>query len=119
MIRYTTIQGLNPGVEQAIWPTLEEIETAKVRIQYKKENLHFAITGASHSGKTSLINALRHMKNSNQKAAKTGVGETTLELGRYPDPDRNPPRSKFVWYDVPDVRTSSAPARQYMPLTSS
>ena len=109
------IQDLSSGTERAMQPTLEEIEAAKARIQYNPENLHFAITGTAGSGKSSLINALRKMKNSkrNRNAAKTGITETTLEIGRYPDPDKNPPRSRFIWYDVPGAGTLNVPGWQH------
>jgi GTP-binding protein EngB required for normal cell division len=94
-------------------PTLEQIKAAKVRIRYNAENLHFAITGTAGSGKSSLINALRRMQNNTRKAAKTGITETTLKIGRYPDPDRSPPRSRFIWYDVPGAGTLNAPGWQH------
>ena len=107
------IQDLSSGVERAMQPTLEQIEAAKARIQYNPENLHFAITGTAGSGKSSLINALRHMKNNNPNAARTGITETTLEIGRYPDPDKNLPRSRFIWYDVPGAGTLNIPGWQH------
>ena len=95
------MHNFSSSIERAMQPTPEEVEAAKARIQFDPENLHIAIAGAAGSGKSSLINAFCHMKNSNRNAAKTGITETTLQLGRYPDPDQDPPRSRFIWYDVP------------------
>ncbi|KZT00048.1 uncharacterized protein LAESUDRAFT_604149, partial [Laetiporus sulphureus 93-53] len=67
---------------------------------------HFAVAGIAGSGKSSLINAFRGLKNSHRDAAPTGVTETTSVITRYPDPDsRNP----FVWYDVPGAGTLKIP----------
>ena len=42
-----------------------------------------AVTGASGVGKSSLVNALRKVKDTDPDAAKTGVKETTMEPNMY------------------------------------
>ncbi|KAA8900319.1 interferon-inducible GTPase-domain-containing protein, partial [Sphaerosporella brunnea] len=84
-------------------PTEEEVAEAEKRIQYRKENLHFAVAGTTGTGKSSLINAFRRLRDYDVKkgAARTGTSETTKGIGRYPDPDPELPRRRFIWYDLP------------------
>ena len=100
------------GIQPVVTPTLEQLEETKRRIQYKEGMFHFAIAGIAGSGKSSLINALRGLRNleKNGGAAATGVTETTREVGRYPD--RNP-QHPFVWYDIPGAGTQKITDWQY------
>ncbi|KIK34482.1 hypothetical protein CY34DRAFT_97921, partial [Suillus luteus UH-Slu-Lm8-n1] len=91
-------------------PSDEEIQSAKLRVQYKEGLFHFAMTGVSGAGKSSLINAFRGLRNRDQGAAPTGVVETTADITRFPDPN---PHNPFVWYDVPGSGTSNTPDWQY------
>ena len=83
------------------WPTEEEFLLAKKRIQYDPKKLHFAVCGSSGSGKSSLINAFRGLKNNSPQAAPTGVVETTRTITRYPDLRRELPYTHLVWFDCP------------------
>jgi energy-coupling factor transporter ATP-binding protein EcfA2 len=89
------------------------VEAAKERIQYHAERLHFAICGASGSGKSSLINAFRGLWTDDPDAAAVGNNETTLGVTRYPDPRQELPYPRFVWCDVPGAGTFNIPAWQY------
>ncbi|OAX41423.1 P-loop containing nucleoside triphosphate hydrolase protein [Rhizopogon vinicolor AM-OR11-026] len=91
-------------------PSDEEIQLAKDRVQYVEELFHFAVTGVSGAGKSSLINAFRGLRNRDEGAAPTGVVETTMDISRFPDPN---PQNPFVWYDVPGSGTLSTPDWQY------
>ena len=42
-------------IQPEVWPTEEEFQLAKNRIQYDREKLHFAVCGGSGTGKSSLI----------------------------------------------------------------
>ncbi|KAI6152462.1 interferon-inducible GTPase-domain-containing protein [Pisolithus tinctorius] len=75
------------------------LEKAKRRIQYKEG-----------SGKSSLINAFRGLRNKDAGAAATGVVETTLTMTRYPDPN---PQHPFVWFDIPGAGTLKITDWQY------
>jgi hypothetical protein len=102
-------------IQPKIWPTKEEFQLAKKRIQYDPEKLHFAVCGGSGTGKSSLINSFCGLKNksSTGKAAGTGVDETTMAITRYPDPREELPYKRFVWYDCPGAGTLKTPGWQY------
>jgi ATPase subunit of ABC transporter with duplicated ATPase domains len=101
------------GIQAKVWFTPEEFQSAKTRIQYDPEKLHFAICGSSGSGKSSLINAFRGLKNSDPRAALTGVIETATYVNRYPDPHSELPYSRFIWFEVPGAGTLNIPGWQY------
>ncbi|KAI6097571.1 hypothetical protein F5141DRAFT_1220145 [Pisolithus sp. B1] len=76
---------LKKGIQPVVMPTFEEIRLAKAKVQYNDAMFHFAVAGIAGSGKSSLINALCGMNNSDPNAAPTGVNETTMEISRYVD----------------------------------
>ncbi|KAG6337376.1 hypothetical protein ID866_1699 [Astraeus odoratus] len=90
------------GIHPVAIPTPSEMATAKARVQYRDGLFHFAVTGISGSGKSSLINAFRGLRNSEAGACPTGTVETTTDICRHPDPN---PKLPFVWYDVPGAGT--------------
>ncbi|KAF7982897.1 hypothetical protein HWV62_25154 [Athelia sp. TMB] len=98
------------GIQPEVWPTQDELNQTKKRLEYVEGFYHFAVAGAAGVGKSSLINALRGVTNGSPSAARTGITETTREIARYTDPDRSLP---FVWYDVPGAGTLSIPGWQY------
>ncbi|EIW74614.1 hypothetical protein CONPUDRAFT_18766, partial [Coniophora puteana RWD-64-598 SS2] len=71
---------------------------------------HFAVTGIAGSGKSSLINAFRGLRNRDAEAAATGIAETTLQTARFPDAD---PANHVVWYDIPGAGTLKIRDWQY------
>ncbi|KAI6167902.1 interferon-inducible GTPase-domain-containing protein [Pisolithus thermaeus] len=105
-----TAERLRKGVQPVVIPSASELATAKERVQYKDGLFHFAIAGVSGSGKSSLINAFRGLRNGDLGAAPTGVIETTSQIDRYPDPN---PRLPFVWYDIPRAGTFAQSDWQY------
>ncbi|KAI6013679.1 interferon-inducible GTPase-domain-containing protein [Pisolithus microcarpus] len=98
------------GVQPVVTPSLDELGKAKRRIQYKEGVFHFAVAGVAGSGKSSLINAFRGLRNRDASAAATGVTETTLTMARYPDSN---PQHPFVWFDIPGAGTLKIPDWQY------
>ncbi|KAI6115187.1 interferon-inducible GTPase-domain-containing protein [Pisolithus croceorrhizus] len=98
------------GIQPIVTPTVVELEAAKRRVQYEEGHLHFAIAGVAGSGKSSLINAFRGLRNNETGAAATGVTETTRVFDRYPDPN---PQYPLVWYDIPGAGTLKIPDWQY------
>ena len=104
---------LEKGIQPEVWPTEEEFLLAKKRVQYDPEKLHFAVCGSSGSGKSSLINAFRGLKNNSRQAAPTGVVETTIDITRYPEPRQELPYNRLVWFDCPGAGTLEIPGWQY------
>ncbi|KAI6097551.1 interferon-inducible GTPase-domain-containing protein [Pisolithus sp. B1] len=98
------------GIQPVVTPSLEELEKVKRRIQYKEGVFHFAVAGVAGSGKSSLINAFRGLRNRDASAAATGVTETTLAMARYADAN---PQHPFVWFDIPGAGTLKIPDWQY------
>lgn len=101
---------LRRGIQPVVIPTPEEVTAAKARMQYQDSLFHFAVAGVAGSGKSSLVNAIRGLRNSDTGAAPTGVVETTATIGRYRDSNRRLP---FVWYDIPGAGTLNQPGWQY------
>ncbi|EED78924.1 predicted protein [Postia placenta Mad-698-R] len=101
-------QDLKEGIRPILTPTVEEFEETKRRVQYREGIFHFAVAGISGSGKSSIINAVRGMRNNDRGplVARTGVTETTSDISRYPDPNTANP---WVWYDIPGAGTLQIP----------
>jgi putative ribosome biogenesis GTPase RsgA len=104
---------LEKGVQPIVWPTEEEFQSAKNRIQYDSEKLQFGICGDSGSGKSSLVNAIRGVKDSSREAAPTGEKQTTMDITRYTGPRQELPYSRLVWFDCPGAGTLEFPGWQY------
>ncbi|KZT69886.1 P-loop containing nucleoside triphosphate hydrolase protein [Daedalea quercina L-15889] len=98
------------GFRPIVFPTQAQMEATKRRLQYNSGFFHIAVAGISGSGKSSLINAFRGLRNKDKGAARTGVVETTSQVVRYPDSDPDLP---YTWYDVPGAGTLSIPDWQY------
>ncbi|KAF8805999.1 hypothetical protein BYT27DRAFT_7339271 [Phlegmacium glaucopus] len=100
-------------IQPEVWPTEEEFQFARDRIQYDPEKLHFAVCGGSGSGKSSLVNAFCGLKNNSSQAARVGVVETTKAIARYPDPRQEIPYNRLVWFDCSGAGTPKMPGWQY------
>ena len=100
---------LREGVRPMLMPTLNEFKETKKRVEYKEGWFHFAVVGTAGSGKSSLVNALRGLRNNSRNAARTGTSETTMNVTRYADANDRP----FVWYDVPGAGTINVPDWKY------
>ncbi|KZT02359.1 P-loop containing nucleoside triphosphate hydrolase protein [Laetiporus sulphureus 93-53] len=93
-----------------IAPTPEDLKAIKTRLEFQDGMFHMAVVGTAGSGKSSLINAFRGLRNGDAGAAPTGTVETTMNITRYPDPDPDKP---YVWYDVPGAGTLNTPGERY------
>jgi len=72
-------------------------------------NYNFAITGATGTGKSSLINALCDRDEVDDNAAEVGITETTSVVKAYP----HPTRKHLVFWDLPGGGTATHPSRSY------
>lgn len=100
---------LRDGLRPILFPTQAQHAETKRKLHYQFGLFHFAVAGTSGSGKSSLINAFRGVRNRSTRAAPVGVVETTSEVARYP----GAPGTPYVWYDVPGAGTLSVPDWQY------
>lgn len=108
-----TSHGPGEKISQILLPSLEELQSSMEKIQYSVEYFAFAVTGASGTGKSSLINIFLNLPDTHKDAARTGLVETTSTLGRYPDPSDQSPYKWNVWYDVPGAGTTDIPWPHY------
>ncbi|XP_023250531.1 interferon-inducible GTPase 5-like [Seriola lalandi dorsalis] len=72
--------------------------------------LNIGITGESGSGKSTFVNAFRGIDNRDEKAAPTGVVETTSDVAPYPHPNY----PNVTLWDLPGIGTTSFPADKYL-----
>ncbi|EIW74607.1 hypothetical protein CONPUDRAFT_85770 [Coniophora puteana RWD-64-598 SS2] len=101
---------LREGIQPVVMPSAADLEEAKRRIGYQEGYFHFAVTGIAGSGKSSLINAFRGLRNRDAEAAATGITETTLQMARFPDAN---PANHVVWFDIPGAGTLKVRDWQY------
>lgn len=66
-----------------IRPTADEMRRAMASLGYEPNCINIAVAGESGAGKSSFINAVRGLVNTDFEAAKTGFNETTLEITKY------------------------------------
>ncbi|XP_074548620.1 interferon-inducible GTPase 5-like [Halichoeres trimaculatus] len=76
----------------------------------KKIPLNIAVTGESGSGKSSFVNAIRGVDSWDERAAPTGVQETTMEVTPYPHPSF----PNVTFWDLPGVGSMKYPAAEYV-----
>ncbi|KAL0572273.1 hypothetical protein V5O48_009699 [Marasmius crinis-equi] len=91
-------------------PTPEQYKKAKDSYAYEPGKVHLAIAGSSGTGKSSMINAIRGMRDVGADAAQVGIIETTSQMQRFHEPDDRLP---FVWFDVPGAGTLNVPGSTY------
>ncbi|CAI5695307.1 unnamed protein product [Oreochromis niloticus] len=76
----------------------------------EKIPLNIAITGESGAGKSTFINAFRGIDHRDERAARTGAVETTMEVTKYPHPNY----PNVLFWDLPGIGTTNFPADEYL-----
>lgn len=98
------------GKQPVVEPTDEERQAMKKRIGYQEGHFHIAVAGVAASGKTSLINALRGVRNKESNAA-TMVPPTTDSTTLVVYPAFQLPDTRL--YELPGAGTLDMPEWQY------
>uniref|UniRef100_A0A8C6UMD3 IRG-type G domain-containing protein n=1 Tax=Neogobius melanostomus TaxID=47308 RepID=A0A8C6UMD3_9GOBI len=91
----------------------QALAAEKAKMYLEKMNnilVNIAITGEGGAGKSTLVNALRGIKNGTEGAAPTGVVETTMEPTEYFHAEHANIR---IW-DLPGVGTTKFKAAKYL-----
>ncbi|XP_037401633.1 interferon-inducible GTPase 5-like isoform X2 [Pygocentrus nattereri] len=88
-------------------PTLQRAQEQIDRLL--KASVSIAVTGESGTGKSTFINAFRNLGDEDERAAKTGVTETTTE----PTPYTHPTMPNVTLWDLPGVGTPKFKAKTY------
>jgi hypothetical protein len=100
---------LKAGVQPLETPTMGQILSFKRARQYTNGIFHLAVAGKSGCGKSSLVNALRSLRDGDDLAAATGQVETTHEIARYELRTTH----HIALYDIPGAGTLSVPDHAY------
>jgi GTP-binding protein EngB required for normal cell division len=78
--------------------------------RWKKEEVKFAITGRSATGKSSFINKIRNVKPEDDGFAKTGYGDTTITPTLY----KHPTNDQIEFYDLPGYSSTIFKKEDYI-----
>ncbi|XP_063352910.1 interferon-inducible GTPase 5-like [Pelmatolapia mariae] len=110
------MEDLIAGVKEIMKNNDVTAAAAKIKEYLEKERntpLNIAITGESGAGKSSFVNAFRGITDEDdERAAPTGVTETTSEVTAYPH--QNYPN--VTLWDLPGIGTTKFPAKEYLEL---
>ena len=78
--------------------------------RWKKEQVKFAITGRSATGKSTFINTIRNLKPRDDGFAKTGSGNMTLEPTLY----MHPKNDQIAFYDLSGYSSTKFKKENYL-----
>ena len=76
----------------------------------KKQNVKFAITGRSATGKSTFINTIRNLKPGDDGFAMVGFGDTTIKPKSYIHPKNN----QIAFYDLPGYSSITFKKEDYI-----
>lgn len=100
-------------VKEALENSDTAAATEKIQECLEKQEkipLNIAITGESGAGKSTFINAFRGIDHKDERAARTGAVETTMEVTKYPHPNY----PNVLFWDLPGIGTTNFPADEYL-----
>uniref|UniRef100_H3C674 IRG-type G domain-containing protein n=1 Tax=Tetraodon nigroviridis TaxID=99883 RepID=H3C674_TETNG len=100
-------------IKEALLNDNKDLDVAKIQEHLERTAnipLNIGITGESGSGKSSFVNAFRGVDHRDEKAAPTGVVETTTVVKEYPHPSY----PKVSLWDLPGIGTTKFPADEYL-----
>ena len=78
--------------------------------RWKKEQVKFALTGCSATGKSTFINTIRNLKPGDNGFAKTGSGDTTITPTLY----IHPKNDQIAFYDLPGYSSTKFKKEDYI-----
>ena len=78
--------------------------------RWKKEQVKFAITGRSATGKSTFINTIRNLRPGDDDFAKAGSGNTTITPTLY----MHPKNHQITFYDLPGYSTTKFKKENYI-----
>ena len=78
--------------------------------RWKKEEVKFAITGRSATGKSTFINTIRNLKPGDDGFARAGSGDTTIKPTLY----MHPTNDQIAFYDLPGYSSTTFKKEDYI-----
>ncbi|XP_072126507.1 interferon-gamma-inducible GTPase 10-like [Mobula birostris] len=96
---------LETGGVENVKPLIEKKVT-----ELNKTELNIAVTGETGTGKSTFINAMRGLRNSDDGAAKSGTTETTMEPTVY----SHPSLLNVCYWDLPGIGSTRFTAAKYL-----
>ncbi|CAG2218421.1 unnamed protein product [Mytilus edulis] len=81
---------------------------------YRQYPVRLAVSGRSHAGKSSFINTMRGSKTGDKSYAKSGHGNTTMEVTKYPHPEND----LIIFYDLPGFGSLSMTKKVFETILS-
>ena len=78
--------------------------------RWKKEQVKFAITGRSATGKSTFINTIRNLRPGDDDFAKAGSGNTTITPTLY----MHPKNDQIAFYDLPGYSSTTFKKEDYI-----
>ncbi|KAL8219523.1 UNVERIFIED_CONTAM: hypothetical protein K2H54_026288 [Gekko kuhli] len=109
LIVRTNLENLKDAMKQGNLPDLASQIHHELDL-LDRTTIDVAITGVSGAGKSSFVNAVRGVADSDEGAAITGIKQTTME----PEAYRHPTFPNVTVWDLPGIGTREFKANEYL-----